>query len=211
MGNQRLDQGLLISLEGLEAVGKTTQLGRLKMGIETLGQEVVAVREPGGTAFGETLRDLILHRVQAQSGLAEFLVFAAARAELMATVVRPALSRGATVLMDRFVDSSVAYQAFGHGLSRSTVDQVNRIVTESRMPDLTIWLKGPSFAIDEKDQVERRDAAYFERVEAGYQWLYQQNPQRWLVVDSRQNPDIIFDTLMTRIHRFFNGNPRRDD
>ncbi len=211
MGNKRLDDGLLISLEGVEAVGKTTQLWRLKRRIEALGQEVLAVREPGGTAFGETLRDLILHRVQAESGLAEFLVFAAARAELMATVIQPALNRGATVLMDRFVDSSLAYQAFGRGLSTAVVDQINQLVIENRMPDLTIWLKGEPFAIEEKDQLERRDAAYFKRVEEGYQWLYQQNPTRWLVVDCRQDPDIIFDTLMSRIYRFFKKNTRGDD
>ena len=201
MGNGQIDpQGLLISFEGLEAVGKTTQIERLRLGLKKRVPEVLALREPGGTAFGETLRQFILHRAQAQSPLAEFLVFAAARAELMETLALPALSRGAVVLMDRFIDSSVAYQAFGRNLDPHEIMAINRLVTRGRSPDLTCWLRGESFDLETGDLVERRSAEYFHRVEQGYTWLSRQEPQRWMIINSRQNPDIIFDTVMTRIN-----------
>jgi dTMP kinase len=204
MGRTSVTSGLLVSLEGIDGVGKTTQIERLCAWLSRRVDEVVAVREPGGTPLGEALRELILRRVEAQSSLAEFLVFAAARAELVETVVLPALARGAVVLMDRFVDSSVSYQGFGHGLDVSTVDQINRVVCQGRRPDLTIWLKGKPFATTEVDHVEERDAQYYARVEQGYQWLVHEEPQRWLVVDSRQSPDVVFDQLRVRIERLLN-------
>ncbi len=200
MGGQVERRGLLISLEGLDGVGKTTQIERLHVWLQERVQEVLCLREPGGTEFGEMLRQLILHGAEVSSGLAEFLVFAAARAELMETVVLPALSRGAVVLMDRFIDSSVAYQAFGHGLDPDVVMEINRLVIKGCTPDLTCWLRGEPYALDSGDRMEVRGADYFRRVEQGYAWLSEQEPERWLVINSRQNPDIIFDTVTTRIN-----------
>lgn len=194
-----MTSGLLVSLEGIDGVGKTTQIERLCGWLEPQVGEVLAVREPGGTPLGEALRDLILRRVEAGSHLAEFLVFAAARAELVDTVVSPALSRGAVVLMDRFIDSSVSYQAFGHGLDLDTVDHINTLVVHGRKPDLTIWLRGQPFATNDMDRLEQRNTAYYARVEQGYLWLVEKEPQRWLVVDSRQHPDRVFEALKARI------------
>lgn len=194
-----MSRGVLITLEGLDGVGKTTQLRRLKEWLEEEAREVLAVREPGGTPLGEALRQLVLHRVDASSALAEFLTFAAARAELMESVVLPALSRGAVVLMDRFIDSSVAYQAFGRGLDRATVMYINRVVTQGRMPDITIWLRGEPFPTAEADHMEQRDREYFSQVDAGYQWLAKEDAQRWLIVDSRQDEDTILHVLQTHI------------
>ncbi len=191
--------GLLVSLEGLDGVGKTTQIERLSLWLGRVVPEVMTVREPGGTPFGEALRELILHQVEAKSGLAEFLVFAAARAELMATVVNPALDRGAVVLMDRFIDSSVAYQAFGHGLNPDIVMNVNAVVTEGRKPDLTVWLRGEPFVNAETDRFEARDIEYFRQVDAGYGWLAQQDSDRWLILESHQSVDTIFHTMRDRI------------
>ncbi|PSR21598.1 MAG: dTMP kinase [Sulfobacillus acidophilus] len=204
MGRAVMTSGLLISLEGIDGVGKTTQIERICAWLRDRVDEVLAVREPGGTPLGEALRELILQRVEAQSSLAEFLVFAAARAELVETVVLPALARGAVVVMDRFIDSSVSYQAFGHGLAVKIVDQINRVVVHERTPDLTIWLKGDPFPMARADRVEERDAQYYARVEQGYQWLVQQEPQRWLVVDSRQSPDEVFGLLQERIETLLN-------
>ena len=194
-----MSRGLLISFEGLDGVGKTTQLTRLKDWFNDRRQEVLAVREPGGTALGEALRQLVLHRVEASSALAEFLTFAAARAELMESVVTPALERGAVVLMDRFIDSSVAYQAFGRGLDRDTVMYINQVVTQGRKPDMTIWLRGEPFPTSEADHMEQRTREYFERVDAGYQWLAEEDSERWLIVDSRQDEDAIVQVLQTHI------------
>nr|WP_207711675.1 dTMP kinase [Sulfobacillus harzensis] len=190
----------MVTLEGLDGVGKTTQIERLKSWLQDK-VEVLAVREPGGTALGEALRNVILHRVEAGSALAEFLVFAAARAELMHQIVLPALTRGAVVLMDRFIDSSVAYQAFGRDLSVEAVMTVNRIATQGRTPDLTVWLRGQPYETGSPDRLEQRDLAYFARVEAGYEWLVRQDPERWLVVDCRQPADVVFDTLVRAVAR----------
>lgn len=208
MGGRVAPRGWLISLEGLDGVGKTTQVHRLGEWLDSRGIEAVAVREPGGTPFGESLRELVLHRAEAHSAMAELLVFAAARAELMDTVVQPALDRGGVVLMDRFVDSSVAYQAFGHGLDVESVQMVNRLATRGRQPDWTIWLEGAPFIQSAADRVEQRGPSYFARVNAGYRWLVQQEPERWTVIDSRQNPDIIFDTLRRQIDGLIFGQQR---
>ncbi|MCY0900054.1 MAG: dTMP kinase [Firmicutes bacterium] len=192
-------RGLLISWEGLDRVGKTTQLMRVARWLEEEVGELLTVREPGGTPFGEAVRDVLLHQVEAGSNLAEFLAFAAARAELMEMVVLPALSRGAVVLMDRFIDSSVAYQAFGRGVDLDLVQNVNRAVTHDRVPDLTIWLRGEPFGGQGPDWLERRQAEYFQRVESGYAWLSRKEPTRWFIVNSRQDPDVIFEILQTRI------------
>lgn len=211
MGSAVMRQGWLISWEGLDGVGKTTQMARVRDWLTCRGVETVAVREPGGTPFGEALRDLVLHRVEAGSAMAEFLAFAAARAELMDNIVLPALAAGVIVLMDRFIDSSVAYQAFGHGLDVEAVRTVNRIATRGREPDWTKWLKGEPFLKDSADRMERRGAEYFSRVEHGYAWLVQEAPTRWIVIDSRQNPDIIFDTLRTHIEEMILADRGGDD
>ncbi len=191
-------EGLLVTLEGLDGVGKTTQLERLKTWLLPQ-REVLAVREPGGTELGESLREVILHRIEVKSAVAELLVFAAARAELMDEVVGPALSRGAVVLMDRFIDSSVAYQAFGLGIPVETVMVINRVATKGRRPDLTVWLKGDSYLIDQTDRLEKRDRQYFRRVHAGYDWLSHEEPERWLVIDCRQSVDAIFHQIAASI------------
>lgn len=212
MGRGSVTKGLLISLEGLDGVGKTTQIERLHAWIAKLVPEVLSVREPGGTMLGEALRDLVLHRVEAQSGMAEFLVFAAARAELMQEVVQPALARGAVVFMDRFIDSSVAYQAFGHGLNVDEVMTINGMVTHHRMPDLTVWLRGEPFTDQGalRDRMESRDTSYFRQVDAGYEWLSQQSSNRWLILDSRQNADIIFQAITQRIQHLLPFNEKGD-
>ncbi|MCY0880106.1 MAG: dTMP kinase [Firmicutes bacterium] len=204
--------GLLITWEGLDRVGKTTQLRLVADWLRGEVREVVTVREPGGTPFGEKLREVLLREADAVSSLAEFLAFAAARAELMETVVLPALARHAVVLMDRFIDSSVAYQAFGRGVELDVVQTVNRAATRGRMPDLTIWLKGEPFGDSEGvDRVEGRTPAYFRRVEAGYRWLSEQEPERWVVLDARQDPAVIFEAERARIRQILiqkGGDPR---
>lgn len=191
-------EGLLVTLEGLDGVGKTTQLERLRTWLSPQ-REVLAVREPGGTELGEALREVILHHIDVQSAVAELLVFAAARAELMHDVVRPALNRGAVVLMDRFIDSSVAYQAFGLGIPVETVMTINRVATKGQRPDLTVWLKGDSYLMDQTDRLEKRDREYFTRVHEGYDWLSHEEPDRWLVIDCRQSVDAIFHQIAASI------------
>src|SRR5688500_18038173 len=127
---------MLISFEGLDGSGKTTQVERLRAALEADGREVVTAREPGGTALGEQIRALVLHG-EAMSAWAEALLYAAARAELVAEVIEPALARGADVLLDRYLDSSVVYQGIGRGLGRDEVLELNLLAVGGVVPDRT--------------------------------------------------------------------------
>ncbi len=189
MGVMRKD-GELISFEGLEKVGKTTQIRQLALWLRSHGKTVTVLREPGGTMLGETLRGILLHKVKIQSAAAELLLFAAARAELVETVIRPALTQGQVVILDRYVDSSVAYQGFGRGVEVKWINEVNQMATQGLQPALTFWLRGAAFAGGD-DNIEREGQEFFERVQQGYQTLSQADPKRWRVVDSARSIDAV--------------------
>ena len=130
---------MFVSFEGLDGSGKTTQVERLRAFLEADGREVVTAREPGGTALGEQLRALVLHGDE-MSPWAEALLYAAARAELVAEVIEPALARGADVLVDRYLDSSVAYQGVARGLGLDEVLELNLLAVGGLLPDRTFVL-----------------------------------------------------------------------
>ena len=130
---------MFVSFEGLDGSGKTTQVERLRASLEADGREVVTAREPGGTALGEQLRALVLHGRE-MTPWAEALVYAAARAELVGQVIEPALARGADVLLDRYFDSSVAYQGIGRGLGMHEVLELNLLAVRGCVPDRTFVL-----------------------------------------------------------------------
>ena len=132
--------GRCIVIEGGEGAGKSRLLQALGERLRAGGREVVLTREPGGTALGEQIRSLVLRDLAVGDHLAELLLFEAARAHLVATVLRPALERGALVLCDRFAASSIAYQGFGRGLGRDVVERANAIATGGLAPDLTLLL-----------------------------------------------------------------------
>src|SRR4029453_9258791 len=134
------DPGRLIAFEGVEGAGKSTQLELLCRALEGRGREVVVTREPGGTPAGERVRALVLDPEVELHPRAEALLFAAARAELVEEVIRPALERGAVVLCDRYLDSSLAYQGSARGLGVGPVTEVNRFATGGIVPDLVVLL-----------------------------------------------------------------------
>ena len=182
--------GCFVTIEGGEGVGKTTLLAALADRAREAGLDVVVCREPGGTALGERLRDALLRAGgDAPDAHAELLVFAAARAQLVAEVIRPALGRDALVLCDRYADSTTAYQHFGRRLPRATVDAVNAAATGGLTPDLTLLLdlppaEGLRRAGRAGDYMEREDLAFHERVRAGFAALAQAEPARWRVLDA---------------------------
>ena len=184
--------GIFVTLEGGDGVGKSTQLTALAARARASGREVVACREPGGTALGERLRDALFApdgTGPPPSAEAELLVFAAARAQLVQEVVRPALARGALVLCDRFADSTLAYQHYGRGIDRATVEAANRAATGGLAPDLTLLLDlepEQGFARGERgrDYVEREGIEFHRRVRRGFLELAAAQPQRWLVLDA---------------------------
>lgn len=177
--------GLFVTFEGIDRSGKTTQAGLL---CEALGEQAVAVREPGGTAVGERVRELVKDPAVEMSSEAEALLFAAARAELVATVIRPALEEGRVVVSDRYLDSSLAYQGAARGLGVEPVAAVNRLATAGLVPDLTFLLvldaRAAASRGGELDRFEAEGAALQASVLDAYEALAAAEPGRWLRVDA---------------------------
>ena len=196
---------MLVSFEGLDGSGTTTQVERLRAELEAEGREVVTAREPGGTALGEQIRRLVLHGGE-MTPWAEALLYAAARAELVAEVIEPALARGADVLLDRYLDSSVVYQGIGRGLGRDDVLRLNLLAVGGLVPDRTFVL-----AIDADrslgrigelpDRIEREAASFHERVAAGYEELAALFPDRVVLLDGSLDPDALAERIQGELQR----------
>jgi dTMP kinase len=198
-------RGLLIALEGGEGAGKTTQATLLAIWLRDQGYDVETTQEPGGTKMGMRLRALLLDT--AHAGLdarAEALMYAADRAEHVASVIKPALERGTIVITDRFVDSSLAYQGAGRCLPLGEVTRINRWATGGLTPDLTILLDLPPAAGLERrarsaDRLEAEPAEFHNRVRAGFCQLADAEPGRYLVLDATQPPDVISREIQDRV------------
>jgi dTMP kinase len=168
--------GLFVVLEGGEGVGKTTQWQRLADTLRAVGQDVVAVREPGGTPAGDAIRSLLLDPGSTLSPPTEALLFASSRAQLVRDVIDPALSRGAVVLVDRFLLSTYAYQGAGRGLPIDALRAVNAFATGGRVPDLTLLLSVPFEQAQARvtargaaDRMEQQDVAFHARVRDAFE------------------------------------------
>ncbi len=187
-------------IEGGEGAGKSRLLAALGERLGAGGREVVLTREPGGTALGEQIRSLVLGDVAAGDHLAELLLFESARAHLVATVIRPALKRGAIVLCDRFAASSVAYQGFGRGLGREVVEHANAIATGGLAADLTLLLDLPVEAglarragDGAANHFDRETVAFHERVRAGFLELAHESPGACRVIDAGRTFELVLD------------------
>lgn len=180
--------GVLVSFEGGDGAGKSTQSRLLGAWVEGLGREVVLTREPGGTALGQVLRDAVLHgdHVDART---EALLYAADRAHHVASLVRPALERGAVVITDRYLDSSVAYQGSGRDLGADEVEQLSVWATRGLMPVLTVLLDldpvlGRSRLTGDPDRLERAGDDFHRRTRQAFLDRAAADPRRWLVLDA---------------------------
>lgn len=200
--------GCLVSLEGGEASGKSTQVARLARALVSMGLIVVTSREPGGTPFAERLRSLLLDaRSEGIEGVTEVLLFAAARAEVFAKVIAPGLKRGAVVLCDRFVDSSLAYQGYGLGLDLSVIREINNRATQGRMPDLTLVLDVPvDVALArrvqqgrEGDRIESRTSGFHRAVREGYRALALEDPHRIRWIDGSRPVDEVAGSILAEV------------
>jgi dTMP kinase len=196
---------MLVTFEGLDGSGKTTQVERLRAALEADGREVVTAREPGGTPLGERLRELVLHG-ETMTPWAEALLYAAARAELVAEVVEPALARGADVLLDRYLDSSVAYQGIGRGLGRDEVLELNLLAVGGLLPDRTFVLAvDPGRSLGrvgrQPDRIEREQAEFHARVAAGYEELAALYPERIVLLDGSLDPDTLAERIQGELQR----------
>lgn len=196
--------GLFIAFEGGEGSGKSTQTKLLKKWLEDLEHSVVLTREPGGTALGKELRDILLsHRTGAISPRAEALLYAADRANHVFEVIRPALAAGDIVITDRYFDSSIAYQGAGRVLEPGEVARISRWATESLYPTLTIILDVSAEVglarLRKKDRLEAEPLAFHERIRQEFLQLALLDPERYLVVDGHMSVEEIHSAIVTRV------------
>jgi dTMP kinase len=186
---------MFVTFEGVDGSGKSTQARLLAERLRAEGRDVVLTREPGGTPLGEEVRGLLLHGGEL-APWAEAALFAAARAQLVHEVVRPALARGADVVCDRYLDSSLAYQGLARGLGLERVLELNLLATSGLLPDKTfVMLVPPAEAVarreEEPDRIEREGAEFAEAVDRAYREIARVFPERIVVLDGTLNAEDI--------------------
>lgn len=209
-----LSRGVLITFEGGEGAGKSTQIGRLaerlsgELGIAA--DRILRVREPGGTVLGEGIREILKRPESRIGGPAEALLFAACRSQLVEDLIRPSLAAGKVVLCDRFADSTVAYQGGGRGLPAALVDSVNRLACGEIRPDLTVLLDlDPALGLarasardsGKADRLESLDLAFHRRVRDAYHALAAAEPARFLVLDATRPPAEVAEAIWHEVRR----------
>jgi dTMP kinase len=207
---------MLITFEGIDGCGKSTQARLLADKLSEEGIETLLVREPGGTELSEHVRDLLLNRHfrEPLSHEAELLLFAASRAQLMKEVINPALERGAVVICDRFTDSTIAYQGFGRQLPLSKVEEINALATNSVEPDLTFLIDVPlETAIRRRkgmgdDRMEAESRIFFAHVQSGYMYLSEKHRDRMHVIDGSDSMGDIQQSIW-RLVEYERGNDLR--
>ena len=201
--------GRLITIEGLDGAGKSTLAHAVKEELDAWGLTVELLREPGGVEVSERIRELLKDPSLAVTPRAEALLYAAARAQLVVELVGPLLSRGAIVVLDRFVDSSLAYQAGGRDLEIADVREINRFATGALEPDLTLLLRihpaeGRARQAQrslEPDRLERETEEFFLKIAAAYEELAQAEPQRIVVIDAVQEPERVLADALAAIEK----------
>ncbi|MCX7623861.1 MAG: dTMP kinase [Thermomicrobium sp.] len=203
-----------ITFEGPEGAGKTTQCQLLAARLEARGYQPVLTREPGGTPLGEAIRDWLLTRGTARAET-EALLFTAARAEHVASLIRPALASGRIVVCDRYVDSTLAYQGAGRGLDEAWLRALHRFATGDLWPDLTVLLDVPieiglarRAAAAPLSRLDREAASFHERVRAWYHAAAQREPTRWLVVDATGPVEAVADVVWRAVEALLAGRRR---
>ncbi len=197
-------RGRFIVLEGVDGSGKTTQARLAARALRAAGRTVIETREPGGTVLGERLREVLLGASPgALADTAEVALFAAARAQLVAEVIRPALVRGDWVVCDRFLASSLAYQGVGRGLGIDAVAQANALAMDGCVPDLTVIVDVPAGTARARrgaaDRIEAEDDAFHARVAEGYRQLAARFADRMTAVDGTGTPDEVHARVMARL------------
>ena len=194
---------MFITLEGPEGSGKSTQIRRLAKRLEAMGYPVITTREPGGTPIGDQIRHVLVRLENKElHPRTEILLFLAARAQLVEQLIKPALLNGKIILCDRYGDSTLAYQGYGHGLDLDKLRQMLDFATDHLKPDLTILLDLDvkiglmrKKAEDEWNRLDAYEVLFHERVRQGYLQLAAEEPERWRIVDASQGIDAVQEDL----------------
>jgi dTMP kinase len=194
---------MFVSFEGPDGSGKTTLTGLVAERLRAEEREVVVTREPGGTELGEGIRELVLHAGDV-SPWAEAALFAAARAQLVSEVIRPALDRGAIVLCDRYVDSSLAYQGLARGLGLDRVLELNLTVVDGLLPDRTFLLLVDAETLAKRlgtapDRIEREDEGFWARVATAYRELAERWPERIVSLDGGRPATVLAKLVVNEL------------
>ena len=197
---------MLITFEGIEGSGKTTQIELLGDYLTGKGYSVVQTREPGGTGFAEALREVLLKKGLEVDPLSELLVFMAMRAQHVEEVIMPALQDGKVVLCDRFVDATYAYQGYGRKIDLGVIETLNRLVTKGVRPNLTILLNVTAerglkrkAASSPMDRIEEEDITFHQRIKKAYEKLAKEDPKRFFVVDGSLKVEAIHEIVRVKV------------
>ena len=194
---------MFITLEGPEGSGKSTQIRRLAKRLEAMGYPVITTREPGGTPISDQIRHVLVRMENKElHPRTEILLFLAARAQLVEQLIKPALQDGKIILCDRYGDSTLAYQGYGHGLDLEQLREMLDFATDHLKPDLTILLDLDvkiglmrKKAEDEWNRLDAYEVLFHERVREGYLTLAHEEPERWRIVDASQGIDAVQEDL----------------
>lgn len=206
--------GFLISFEGSEGSGKTTQIKSLAERIEKSGREIVTTREPGGTPIGEHIRNLLKYEecANAMCPETELLLFAASRAQLVRELIEPSIKAGKIVLCDRYLDSTTVYQGVARQISADPVQMINRFAVGDRVPDLTVVVDVPAEvglarargrSNEKPDRMEQESIDFYDSVREGYLILARSLPERFIVVDGTQSPETIAEEIWLELQTRF--------
>ncbi|CAM4518108.1 dTMP kinase [Paenibacillus endophyticus] len=208
-------KGIFITIEGGEGAGKSTLIEQLSNIMLQRGVAVITTREPGGIPISEQIRGVILDRSHtAMDARTEALLYAAARRQHLVEKVAPALEQGLMVICDRFVDSSLAYQGHARGLGMDEVWSINQFAIQEFMPDLTIYMDiSPDIGLKriadaserEINRLDLEKHSFHEKVREGYLQLLQQNPDRMVLIDAEQRPEMVFNDVLEAIDSRFAG------
>ncbi len=204
-----MSAGFLLSFEGSEGCGKSTQIALLRTRLEAAGRAVVVLREPGGTELGESIRHLLQHAKEgaAMTPETELLLFAASRAQLVREKIRPLLESGTFVILDRFLDSTTVYQGIARGLPLESVRAINHFAIGGTLPNLTLVLDMDSATAwqrihqsgRELDRMESQPQSFFEKVRQGYLEVAQAESARVKIIDASATPEIVHENIWQTI------------
>lgn len=209
----KLERGLFLTFEGIDGSGKSTQIEYLEKDIQKTGLDHIFIREPGGSSISEQIREVLLRqRNQEMVAETELLLFAAARAQLVAEVIKPALEQGKIVISDRFYDSTTAYQAYGRQMDLAFIQQLNAYASQGLEPDLTFYLdlkvdSALARLADRSHKTDRIDEAgrdFMTRTRQGYLKIAEENPQRFMVLAADRPADEIYSCLKRSLQSRYN-------